>query len=494
MPLLEDLLAKSYFPAELPPCFTTATFAAACSFPNGIPLGFRNPATAQLCNFSLAKAGNARFRRRLSLVNPIIFFQIATSIASNWSALERHMATSTLSLSTAVYRPQHARALSHLSYSPAIRVDRQAKDRGTAKAILVADISEFYHSIYTHSISWALHTKAIAKTPARGRLGDRLDRAIQNAQHGQTIGIPIGPDTSLVIAEVILSSLETNLRSRIPLLRGSRFVDDFELSFPDYASAEKALAILQEELLQLELRLNPRKTSVRVPPVALEPEWVSELRKFRIRNNAGERGDLIAYFDLMTRFLLLHPNDHVSKYGLQRFKQFQPRLANLPLYQSLLCHMGVVEPGSIREVVQALLFLRSNLNALDLGALRETLNAVIRSSSPLGHHYEAAWALWAAMQFQIQLDQETIAILGNTENSVVAVLACDAHANGVAPNLDLTRWASRMNGKDLRGEEWLLSYEANVQGWLGTVGGGDHVTADPEFGYLKASGVRFYVP
>jgi hypothetical protein len=293
---------------------------------------------------------------------------------------------------------------------------------------------------------------------------------------------------------VILSSLETNLRSRIPLLRGSRFVDDFELSFPDYASAEKALAILQEELLQLELRLNPRKTSVRVPPVALEPEWVSELRKFRIRNNAGERGDLIAYFDLMTRFLLLHPNDHVSKYGLQRFKQFQPRLANLPLYQSLLCHMGVVEPGSIREVVQALLFLRSNLNALDLGALRETLNAVIRSSSPLGHHYEAAWALWAAMQFQIQLDQETIAILGNTENSVVAVLACDAHANGVAPNLDLTRWASRMNGKDLRGEEWLLSYEANVQGWLGTVGGGDHVTADPEFGYLKASGVRFYVP
>jgi hypothetical protein len=51
-----------------------------------------------------------------------------------------------------------------------------------------------------------------------------------------------------------------------------------------------------------------------------------------------------------------------------------------------------------------------------------------------------------------------------------------------------------MNGKDLRGEEWLLSYEANVQGWLGTVGGGDHVTADPEFGYLKASGVRFYVP
>lgn len=163
MPLLEDILAKGYFPAELPPCFTTATFAAVCAFPNGTPQGFLKPAMAQLCNFSLAKAGNARFRRRLSLVNPVNFFHIATIVASNWTALERHMRTSTLSMSRAVYRPNGARALSHLSYSPANRVDRQAKDRGTAKALLVADISEFYHSIYTHSIPWALHTKPIAK-------------------------------------------------------------------------------------------------------------------------------------------------------------------------------------------------------------------------------------------------------------------------------------------------------------------------------------------
>jgi len=493
--LLDDILSKGYFPEELPPCFTTTGFALACSFPSGAPKGFRAPKMAQLCNFSLAKAGNARFRRQLSLVNPINFFQIATAIASNWTTLESRMGTSTLSMSRAVYRPSGKRALSHFSYSRADHVDRQAKDRGPAKAILFADISEFYHSIYTHSISWALHTKAIAKTPARGRLGDRLDRAIQNAQYGQTIGIPIGPDTSLVIAEVILSALEENLRLHMPHLRGSRFVDDFTLAFPDYASAEKALAILQEELLQFELRLNPRKTSVRMSPVCLEPEWVSELRKFEIRNNSGQRGDLIAYFDLMTQFLLMHPNDHVSKYGLQRFKQFQPRPANVPLYQSLLCHIGVVEPGSIREVVLALFFLRSNnANALDNQLLQEMLNTVIRSSTPIGHHYEAAWALWAAIQFSSQLDHETIAILGTAENSVVAILACDAHAKGLAPHLDVTRWKSRMNLQDLRGEEWLLSYEANVQGWLGTMGGGDHVLADSEFGYLKTNGVRFYVP
>jgi glycosyltransferase A (GT-A) superfamily protein (DUF2064 family) len=428
-------------------------------------------------------------------VNPVNFFHLATLVAGDWAAIETQMMKSILSKSRAVYRPNGSRALSPLSYSPANLVDVRAKARGISKVLLVADISEFYNSIYTHSIAWALHTKAYAKAHQKGNsLGNKLDRAIQHAQHGQTIGIPIGPDTSLVIAELILSALEGELRKRIPKLSGFRFVDDFELCFRDYATAEKALAILQEELLCFELRLNPRKTSMRVPPVDLEHEWVSELRRFKIRDNSGQKGDLVAYFDLMTRQLTLYPNEHVSKYGLQRFKQFNPRPANLPLLQSMLCHIGVAEPGSIREVVEAMLFLRTGGHRLDARIIKESLSAVLRNSTPLGHHYEAAWALFGIIQFGIVLDRPTVVALSSTENSVVAILALDALAKGLAPRLNVAAWALRMKATDLREEEWLLSYEANVQGWLGSVGGGDHVANDPEFGFLKASGVRFYVP
>ena len=93
-----------------------------------------------------------------------------------------------------------------------------------------------------------------------------------------------------------------------------------------------------------------------------------------------------------------------------------------------------------------------------------------------------------------RLHRGTITALNTTENSVVAILACDAHAKGLARTLDPNQWAARMNTQDLRSEEWLLSYEANVQGWLGTPSGADHVMADPEFGLLKANGVHFYTP
>ena len=54
--------------------------------------------------------------------------------------------------------------------------------------------------------------------------------------------------------------------------------------------------------------------------------------------------------------------------------------------------------------------------------------------------------------------------------------------------------APRMSANDLREDEWLLSYEANVQGWFPSVENGDHVANDPEFGFLKPNAVRFCKP
>ena len=72
-------------------------------------------------------------------------------------------------------------------------------------------------SLYTHSIPWALYGKAASKAAlatksrSRRRFGDKLDAALQCMNHGQTNGIPIGPDTSLVVAELVLSAVDVTL-------------------------------------------------------------------------------------------------------------------------------------------------------------------------------------------------------------------------------------------------------------------------------------------
>ena len=72
--------------------------------------------------------------------------------------------------------------------------------------MLTTDLSRFFPTIYTHSVPWAFHSKSVAKknkNPTLKYFGNLLDLALRQAQDGQTIGIPIGPDTSHMIAEAI---------------------------------------------------------------------------------------------------------------------------------------------------------------------------------------------------------------------------------------------------------------------------------------------------
>src|SRR5207253_900811 len=130
----------------------------------------------------------------------------------------------------------------------------KAARRAGKRYALRADISRFYHSIYTHTLEWAVHTKATVKAnralPQAQRQnlwGRALDDRHRDLQEKQSLGIPIGPDTSLIAAELLLSRVDEVLRNRISCA-GYRYLDDYELSFPSLAAAESALAALQAAL------------------------------------------------------------------------------------------------------------------------------------------------------------------------------------------------------------------------------------------------------
>ena len=84
-------------------------------------------------------------------------------------------------------------------------------------------------------------------------------------------------------------------------------------------------------------------------------------------------------------------------------------------------------------------------------------------------------------------------LVSQCDDPVVALLALDCERNGlVSKPLNKTLWASHMTQDALYDENWFLAYEANIKNWLPTAGGGDHVAADVNFGFLKANGVYFY--
>ena len=309
------------------------------------------------------------------------------------------------------------------------------------------------------------------------------------------MGVPIGPDTSFIIAEIVLAACDQELSRKVSNMRGLRWLDEWELPTPDIGEAEDMLATLQQILLEYELRLNPRKISLSDLPVPFDPEWIGELRAFPFRKSAvGQANDLTRYFDLMTEHLRKNPDQHVVKYGLGRIRTLAPHTSNTALFQALILQAASFEPSAIKEAIQAIHHSETNHGLIvDRQLLELTVNRIAAICARVRHHYELSWCLWATINWGLNIEASVAAEISVVDNSMVAILALDANQCGLfGAHLNPSVWQARMDQGELHEQEWLLAYEANVQGWLPSLGGGDHVAADAAFRLLKAADVRFY--
>lgn len=154
------------------------------------------------------------------------------------------------------------------------------------KYLIKTDVKNFYPSIYTHSIAWALHGKeTIRKKENRydySFLGNCLDKLFQSANDGCTNGIPIGPVVSDIVSEIILSGIDREL-SKSLLTEGIindvaivRFKDDYRILAKTESSGRSTLKILQSALKEYRLELHDGKTEFHSLPNGLFRNWRSE--------------------------------------------------------------------------------------------------------------------------------------------------------------------------------------------------------------------------
>lgn len=459
-----------------------------------IPASFTDQSkTTKICVHNLARPGT--LRRPLGIPNPISQYNLCKTIETHWTTLDSHMRRSTLSRSIPVPGHWSNRALTQ-STSRRGLLSLKAGSRARSRFVLRADISRFYPSIYSHSIPWAIHTKEYAKTNRRAPIvGNLIDAWVRNGQDGQTVGIPIGPDTSFLIAETILSAADHALTQKAGALNGIRYIDDYELGFATRAKAEEAMAILQETLAEFELALNPQKTGIIELPLTLLHPWTSELSSYSFRTSTKAQGtDIIRFFDRSFILAKESPGDPVLRYALARLKSVHIDSLNWSILEKLLYQCILLEPGTIIFTLEQLLHYHLLLGyPVDFSLLDHVLNQQIMLHGPLGHGSEVAWALWSLMSFNRPVSTDSVKVVSNMDDPVVALLALDALQRGLAPSgLNPGNWHSHMDVAGLYDEHWLLSYEANFKGWLPSVGGEDHVRADAGFNFLKQSRVYFY--
>ena len=290
------LVRKGYFPREQPHPFSTEKLANLLQrAPTAVP---RGGGATECVRHNLARPGG--FRRPLGVPNPRSFVKLADVIEAQWPAIYAHVRTSKLSMSRPAVTRTKERAV-----APRYKFGEQARLRPRhwrgQRFILRTDVNQFYSSLYTHSIPWALEGKLYAKQHRGKTQADKIDKALRDLSDGQTMGVPIGPDTSFLAAEIVMAAVDETLSSKMkPKPRGHRYIDDYELAFTSRSAAEEAQALLEDALAEYELAINPTKTEILELPQPFQESWTHELSTFSIRsgNSAQTLTDLLELFSL----------------------------------------------------------------------------------------------------------------------------------------------------------------------------------------------------
>lgn len=498
------LLESGHFPTQLPPGFHSRDFSANYkSFLTGWSTlkdpsiqgrqTIQNPKKAPISKieaFSVARAGHRR--RGTGITNPVAQLYLSEYISQHWGSLLKHYRKSKLSASRPRIRHDSPRGAT----IPSMKLHSETLLHRSAgyKYVLRTDISRFFPTIYTHSIPWALHSKLVSKAD-RNRVplyGNLLDETCRQLQDGQTIGLPIGPDTSHIIAEAIASAVDVQLCAQVGGLSGFRFVDDYYLFFHTRQEAESCLASLAQLLSQYELQINFEKTRICETVELSDDLWSHQLKAFPISNRGkAQARDLHHVFELAKRLARENTDESVMLYAIKRASSIIVRPENWDTFVAHLCHVAIAYPNTLQQIETIVSTYAGIGYPIKKAPLVRLVNSIIKEHAPLNHHSEVAWCLWICKANQLMLSQENVAPVTNMRSSVCSLILLDMEASGLLPcAIDYTAWDSVRHRLSLWGEQWLLCYEAGVRGWGNFAP--DTVTADQHFKLLADVAVRFY--
>ena len=260
---LTRLLVRGFYPRELPPPFRTRRFTKVRDT--------LSPPAKYAGSTTFFRGANHRGDfRTFGVVNPVSYFLLSRFIAQHWARIREVYILSTSSGAVprfpSVQTPGRALERFSLAHLRAV----QHRIASTFPIVVRLDINDFYGSVYTHAIPWAVLGKEAAKTmhnngTLKGHWSDTLDKLVRNCNQTQTTGIPIGPDTSRIISELILARIDAELTAKATdMTAGQLFhnIDDYQLGAYTVAQAESHHANFVAAIARYELRLNEFKTKV----------------------------------------------------------------------------------------------------------------------------------------------------------------------------------------------------------------------------------------
>lgn len=520
------LLSKGYFPKELPPTFTTDSFgrkidrivrdwsnaglfqerdASHLEKPPGKekrrkPFTYRLRATESEV-FSIPKG---RYERRnIHIVHPLPQALLSMEIGKNWNLIEEWLSRQTFSEDKIQIGPSFERSVKEINFS--LHATKKRYLEATSDWIVTTDVNLFYPSIYTHSIAWAAYGKECVKshsTKCKGSLADRIDKLVRSCNGNQTIGIPIGPETSRIVAEILSTRIEKdyyNHSDRTSVKNTTRLQDDWTIGVESLENAEHVLSTISRVYRTYGLDINGNKTSIDHIIAERPRAWISEIQTFLSYKSEKFLKKLPStwleeFLDLVLTLQLKNSSDRVVSYALSSLKKENIAPKNIPVMESFLIKSATIAPLSLDRICQAMLDLQSYTNALSNERISERFIRLAEVAIEKEHLFEVMWLLYTLRGLRQCINSKAICdASARVQSATIALILMDMNSkNLISSELPIDEWQSQISEDSILSDwTWLMAYEGIRHGWLSDE---HNLMEKPLFKPLDRQKIMFYNP
>lgn len=456
--VLAGLLQHNFLPTqkkareELPPLFGSLSFTPAVA--KKLASGkLRKKAGYQ--GYDVVAYNLTRFNgvpRTCSIPHPTAYALLAFCIHDNWNDLE-YITKNRASL----VRPMAHKdgRLMIMDYEGRVEeTSRHLRSSFGRRVMVHTDIANYFPSVYSHAIPWAIAGFDYAKKHKndRGKWFNELDAKVRQLNRNETQGVAIGPASSNIVSEAILARIDAALLNDFVFVR---FLDDYKAYCQSEDEGHHFVNKLAQELARYKLRLNIGKTELIVLPQALTPDWLTSLALVLPTDGEVSRYHAVSYLNLAVRLAKEVPDGSVVKYAAKALVRqklnFMAKLDVLGYILTLSFYQPTLLPllGPLFDAT--LLFGRLRYPA-ELQRLASE-NSRFRRSDGM------AWTLHYLNKYSIPIEQRVAdEVLASRDCVALLLLYLSGDAKHQAK---VVQFANGLDSSDLYelDQYWLLLYE-----------------------------------
>lgn len=442
--LYDRLIEHGLFSEKFPPIFDASSFLKFCKTSKYKKI---EPNKKTFSYISYNTIRNVHIPRLISIPNPVAYEILCRYLRDSWDKLKEHFYKTTCNQKHIVSRI-HIRKYNDTDSLFKMNYDNW-KDEGSPESDIIigkqflvsTDISQFFPSIYTHSISWALIGKEKAKQ-SKGKSNnckcadayndefwyDCIDRHTRNLKNGETHGILIGPHASNIISEIILCKVDEELCKKWDYVRN---IDDYQCFVNTYDDANKFLFDLNECLKKYNLSLNHKKTQIKELPTVIDTSWIDSIQN---HISIFEKSDSYIDYKEIKRFINLildlmsknEDNAAILSYSMKVLREKKLSQNARDYYLKMSISFALIYPYIV-PILDKCLFTPFNI---ETSLIENYLNLIYEKYFSKNYYEACSFVLQYATKYSVKIHNFNVDKIIEKEDCIldlIALIYCRKH-------------------------------------------------------------------